>query len=103
LGVLNLDLQSKCLLSKWLFSLINTNGAWQKLIRNKYLGSKIITQMIKNLGDSQFWSGLMNVKDNFLSIESFNLQNGKEIRFWEDIWLGAIALKVQYPNLFNIV
>jgi hypothetical protein len=31
------------------------------------------------------------------------LQNGKQIRFWEDIWLGANALKDQYPNLYNIV
>jgi hypothetical protein len=29
LGVLNLELQNKCLLSKWLFSLINTEGTWQ--------------------------------------------------------------------------
>jgi hypothetical protein len=28
LGVLNLELQNKCLLSKWLFSLINTEGVW---------------------------------------------------------------------------
>jgi hypothetical protein len=45
----------------------------------------------------------MNVKSDFLSMGSFILQDDKEIRFWEDIWLGAIALKVQYPNLFNIV
>jgi hypothetical protein len=47
-GVLNLELQNKCLLSKWLFSLINSDGAWQNLIRNKYMGSKIITQVTKN-------------------------------------------------------
>jgi hypothetical protein len=34
---------------------------------------------------------------------SFKLQDGKMIRFWEDTWLGAIALKEQYPNLYNIV
>jgi hypothetical protein len=45
----------------------------------------------------------MNVKDDILSMESFNLQNGKVVRFWKDIWLGATALKVQYPNLYNIV
>jgi hypothetical protein len=103
LGVLNLELQNKCLLSKWLFSLINTEGAWQQLIRNKYLGFKTITQVTRNPGDSQFWSGLMNVKNNFLSMGSFIVQDGKEISFWEDIWLGDTALKVQYPNLFHIV
>jgi hypothetical protein len=73
LGVLNLELQNECLLSKWLFSLINSDGARLQLIRNKYLGSKTITQVTKKPGDSQFWSGLMNVKDNFLSMRSFNL------------------------------
>ena len=31
LGILNLDLQNKCLLSKWLFRLINKDGIWQQL------------------------------------------------------------------------
>jgi hypothetical protein len=61
--------------------LINSDGAWQQLIRNKYLGSKTITQVSKKSGDSQFWSDLMNVKDDFLSMGSFNLQDGKVIRF----------------------
>jgi hypothetical protein len=103
LGVLNLELQNKCLLSKWIFTLINSDGAWQQLIRNTYLGSKTLTQVMKKPGDSQFWCGLMNVKDDFLSMGSFTLQNGKVVIFWEDIWLGSTALKVQYPNLYNIV
>jgi hypothetical protein len=45
----------------------------------------------------------MNIKDDFLSMGRFHLQDGKEIRFWEDTWLDATALKVQYPNHFNIV
>jgi hypothetical protein len=68
LGVLNLELQNKCLLSKWIFILINSYGAWQQLIRNKCLGSKTLTQVTKKPGDSQFWCGLMNVKDDFFSM-----------------------------------
>jgi hypothetical protein len=45
----------------------------------------------------------MSVKDDFLNMGRFQLQDGKEIRFWEDTWLGDTTLKVQYPNLFNIV
>jgi hypothetical protein len=29
LGVLNLEIYNKCLLSKWLFKLINGDGVWQ--------------------------------------------------------------------------
>jgi hypothetical protein len=81
LRVLNLEIQNRCLLSKWLFSLINTEGAWQQLIRNKYLGMKTITQVTRNPDESQFWSGLMSVKDDFLNMGRFHLQDDKEIRF----------------------
>jgi hypothetical protein len=103
LGVIDLGIQNRCLLSKWLFNLISTYGVWQQLLRNKYLGNKSITQVIRKPGDSQFWSGLMNIKDLFLSMGKFKLQDGKQIRFWEDKWLGDNTLKVQYPNLYNIV
>ena len=45
----------------------------------------------------------MGVKDIFLSLGKFKLDNGTQIRFWEDKWLGSQALKIQYPTLFNIV
>jgi hypothetical protein len=37
LGVLNLEVHNKCLLSKWLFKLINGDGVWQHILKNKYL------------------------------------------------------------------
>jgi hypothetical protein len=81
LGVLDLGIQNRCLLSKWLFNLINTDGTWQQLLRNKYLGNKSITHVNRKPGDSQFWSGLINVKDQFLGMGNFKLQDGKQIRF----------------------
>jgi hypothetical protein len=32
LGILNLQLQNKCLLAKWLVNLLNTEGIWQTLL-----------------------------------------------------------------------
>jgi hypothetical protein len=61
LGVVDLKIHNKCLLSKWLFNLINTDGAWQQLLRNKYLGGKSITQVSRKPEDSHFWSGLINI------------------------------------------
>ncbi|WVZ69750.1 hypothetical protein U9M48_018486 [Paspalum notatum var. saurae] len=103
LGILDLDTQNKCLLGKWLFKLANENGLWQRLLRNKYLRNETLTQVEKKPGDSQFWSGLMEIKDQFLNLGSFILKNGTQIRSWEDIWLGGTSLKYQYPSLFNIV
>jgi hypothetical protein len=45
----------------------------------------------------------MKAKDNFLMHGSFRLNNGKQIRFWEDKWLGNYSFKHQYPSLYNIV
>ena len=88
------------MLSKWLFKLINEEGIWQSLLRNKYLKNQTIAQVEKKAG---FWVGLMKVKDTFLSYGSFHLNDGNYIKFWEDKWLGNHTLREQYPALFNIV
>ena len=103
MGIHNLDIQNKCLLSKWLFKLCNEDGLWQELLRNKYLKGQSLSQIEKKTGDSFFWSGLMGVKNHFLSQGTFKLVSGVQIRFWEDRLLGNHAFKLQYINLFNIV
>jgi hypothetical protein len=62
LGVSNLAVKYICLLSKWLHKLLNKDGMWQQLLKNKYLGDKSLTQISKRSGDSHLWSGLMNIK-----------------------------------------
>jgi len=54
LGILNLHLQNKCLLAKWLVNLLNTEGIWQTLLRNKYLNSKSLSQVTAKPNDSHF-------------------------------------------------
>ena len=71
LGILNLDVQNKCLLSKWLFKLINEDGVWQQILRRKYLRHKTITQVEYMPRDSHFWSGSMNIKPDFLRLGIF--------------------------------
>jgi hypothetical protein len=102
MGILNIELQNKCLLSKWLFKLINEDGVWQNLLRNKYLRNKTISQLEHKPEDSQFWTGLMSVKHDFLRLGSFDLRDGTQIRFWVDTWLGQDNLKQQYPSLYCI-
>ena len=94
-GIMNLEVQKKCLLSKWLFKLTNKDDIWQQILRNKYLGSKTLTQVEKKSGESQFWSGLMSVKQYFLKSMMFKVQNEKQTRFWEDKWMENSALKDQ--------
>ncbi len=38
LGIHNLNMQNKRLLSKWMYKLINEDAVWQKLLRKNILG-----------------------------------------------------------------
>jgi hypothetical protein len=99
LEILNLQLQNKCLLAKWLVNLLNTDGTWQSLLRNKYLRTKTLTQVSSKPNGSHFWRGLMRIKDEVLSHGSFVIKDGTNTRFWDDTWIGDKPLKDTYPSL----
>ena len=65
LGIHNLKLKIIALLSKWLYRLLTIDGIWQQILRNKYLGSKLLVQVQWKSGDSHFWASLMKVKHDF--------------------------------------
>jgi hypothetical protein len=98
-----LQVKDKCLLIKWLFKLLNEEGVWQELLRNKYLHSESLAQVTMKPTNSPFWKGLIKVKEEFFGRGSFTIANGMDTRFWEDIWLGNKTLAKQYPSLYNIV
>jgi hypothetical protein len=60
------------LLSKWMYKLLASDGMWQQLLRNKYVGSKPLSQVKWKLRDSHFWSGLMKVKPAFFAMDPFS-------------------------------
>jgi hypothetical protein len=94
-----LAIQNKCFLSKWLFKLINEEEVWQDLLKRKYLSNKILAQLKKRPSDSHFRSGLMKVKDEFFTRDSFRIHSWSEVRFLEDTWIEDKALKLKYPPL----
>jgi hypothetical protein len=96
LGIQNLEIQNKYLLSKWLFKLLNEDGLWQELLRNKYIKNKTLGSCEKKPMDSHFWKSLMNVKDTFLGFGHFNVKDGSQTRFWVDTWLGNKPLKDKF-------
>jgi hypothetical protein len=82
-------------------SLVNGDGVWQQLLKNKYLRDKTLTQVQYMPGDSYFWAGLVKVKDEFLSMGRFDLGDGSQVRFWEDSWISPHPLKTLFPSLYN--
>jgi hypothetical protein len=65
LGIEVLELKNMCLLSKWLFKLLQEEGVWQQLLHNKYIKNKTLAQVEVKPTDSPFWKGLMRVKPEF--------------------------------------
>ena len=44
LGIQQLDMQNKCLLSKWLFNLYSEQG---DILRNKYVKDRTLSQVVR--------------------------------------------------------
>jgi hypothetical protein len=101
LGVHDLEVKNLALLGKWIFKLLTENGVWQTLLKRKHIGSKALSQVLWKPGDSHFWAGLMASKKFFFPHGTFSINDGSQIRFWEDIWLDNV--RDQYPALYSIV
>src|ERR1043165_188116 len=79
LGIKNLEVKNRCLLSKWLYRLsVETDGMWVQILRNKYLHSKTLAQVTAKPTDSPFWKGLMKTKVAFFGRVKFQVGNGNK-------------------------
>jgi hypothetical protein len=92
LGIQDLQVKNRALLGKWLSKLLTENDIWQTLIRRKYIGSNALSQVYWKSGDSHFWAGLRATKIFFFPYGTFSIRDGSKICFWEDKWLGNVAL-----------
>jgi hypothetical protein len=92
-----------CLLAKWIDKLERRdNSLCCTLLRNKYLGEKSIFQ-IKSRKGYRFWRSLLEVRSWYQMGRCININSGKQTWFWHDCWLGDCALKVNFPDLFQVV
>jgi hypothetical protein len=92
--------------AKWTYQCLSSlpkMGVWQTLLRRKYIGLKALSQVVWKPGDLHFWAGLMALKKFFFCYCTFSINDGSQIRFWEDTWLDNALLREQYHALYNIV
>jgi hypothetical protein len=73
------------------------------MLRKKYLKGKTLSQVERRKGDSHLWFRLMEVKKLVLERGRFQVHDGSQTRFWEDLWLGREPLSVKYSALYNLV
>ena len=69
--------------------------------QEKYLQNKTLSQVEKKRGDSQFWTGLMEVKDHFLVRGPFLIHSGHQVSFWEDLSMDDKPFKVHFPSHYK--
>jgi hypothetical protein len=87
LGIYTLEVKNMALLGKWLFKLLTKDGAWQTILKRKYVGTNALSQVLWKPGVLHFWAGLMATKKIFFCFGTFSSKDGSEIRFWENRWL----------------
>jgi hypothetical protein len=102
LGFIDTRTMNTTLLAKWIYKLDRgENNLALEVLRRKYLGDNSFCQS-RQRGSSQFWQGLLKVKDWYEQGTKWKVGNGNEIKFWHDVWLGDCSLKIRYPRLFHI-
>jgi hypothetical protein len=101
-GFTNTRIMNRCLLAKWLLKIEGGEDTLCcKLLRNKYLGDNGIASYKRKNG-SQFWKGLMAVRQDISRGMVYKIGNGKKARFWQDVWIGTCALRVAFPGIYEI-
>jgi hypothetical protein len=54
------------------------------------------------LNDSPLWNDLMKVRHIYPRGRGYEVNNGKSVRFWQDVWLEEKPLCIIYPVLFEL-
>jgi hypothetical protein len=99
LGI-NTKLMNEALLLEWLWKILQNveEDKCCQLLRAKYLQHKPLMACSGGVG-SQFWRGVNKIKHKIQWGMSFTVNNGRETRFWEDVWLLNTHLRLNFPDM----
>jgi hypothetical protein len=101
-GFTNTRVVNKCLLSKWIYKLERGDDTLCcNLLRRKYLKERGIYSC-KNKNGSQFWKGLMAIRDEMARGLIYIVRDGQKTQFWIDVWSGTCPLMLTFPRIFAI-
>jgi hypothetical protein len=102
LGILNLRWMNISLLTKWLWKLEKEDGLWHTIVKEKYMKGKALSVLKKKQGDSQFWRGIMDSKEEYCKNRKMEIGNGYATSFWRDKWCGDEPFCIKYKRLFDL-
>jgi hypothetical protein len=96
LGILNTSRMNECLLVKWIWKIVLDPMSYG----TKYMPNGNVFHS-KSRRTLQFWQGLHKVKHLFKWGIVYKVHNGEKVSFWDDVWVGEVPLKIQFPTLSN--
>ncbi|GJU06268.1 RNA-directed DNA polymerase, eukaryota, reverse transcriptase zinc-binding domain protein [Tanacetum coccineum] len=110
LGISSLYATNRSLLFKWVWRFLTQESSlWSRFIKAIHgtKGAAMDVQKLTNKGSIWYdlihaFSTLNNKGVDLLSFMRRKLGNGERTLFWEDIWLGEVALKSAYPRIFAL-
>jgi hypothetical protein len=104
LGIPNLRDLNTCLLTSWLKRYNNDkNKLWKELIDFKYDLVVRIFSRLKLVVPLIFFIGFLWAAHAAKMGFMWQIVDGKTIHFWEDNWLGASSLAIQYFKLYKLL
>ena len=99
LGIINTRTMNEALLLKWVWRICQNSAEDMccQLIRAKYLKKKTLMLCREDCA-SQFWRGINKVKHKFNWGPTYSVKSGREVRFWEDVWILNIPLRLAFSE-----
>ncbi|GJS54022.1 RNA-directed DNA polymerase, eukaryota [Tanacetum coccineum] len=109
LGVASLFALNRALLFKWIWRFHNEkNTLWSRFICALYGNSGGLNKRLK-VSYTSNWVSIVNeisrLKDNNIDLMKFlkkRVGNGRDTRFWEDVWRGDMSFKSCFPRVYAL-
>ena len=105
LGVRNLALMNRVLLSKWNWRYANEREAfWKQVISQKYGVEEgdWCTRVVSGRYGVRLWKTIRNEWLFLNSRLAYQVGNGRRVKFWKDKWCGDKPLCESFPSLYSI-
>jgi len=83
-------------------------GLWKEVLESKYGGWRNLKEDKCIYRASLWWKDLKKIwklemwGSNFGDCLNWEIGNGKDIKLWEDRWVGNDPLKTKFPRLFSL-